>query len=143
MERTPQTLANHAKYDPAFHFFLSPLALVLFIGAVRHALNAGTGEAWGLAGLALTLLVAVFKMRLYSLKVQDRLIRLEERLRLAKLAPDMEARAGDLAVGQWVALRFASDAEMPALAAKAISEKLTGRQIKEHIREWRADLFRV
>lgn len=143
MERTPQTLANHAKYDPPFHFVLAPLGLILFIGAVRHALAAGTGEAWGLAGIAFTMLVALFKMRLYSLKVQDRLIRLEERLRLMAVAPQLEARAAELTEGQWVALRFASDAELPELAKQAMEQKLSGRDIKGRIRNWRADLFRV
>ena len=144
MERKPQSLANHAKFDPIFHFVLAPLLLILFIGAVRSALNEATGLAWWRAGMAFALLLLLFKARIYSLKVQDRLIRLEERLRLQRLLPsNQQGLIDQLTEQQLVALRFASDAELPELAERAAREKLPLKEIKQSIKSWRPDYFRV
>jgi len=144
MERKPQTFANHGKYDPVFHFVLAPLTLVLFIGATAAAVNEGTGYAWWRAGVGFVLFLGVFKMRLYSLKVQDRTIRLEERLRLTQLLPDhLRPRIGELNEGQLIALRFASDAELPALVEKTIAAKMAPKDIKQSIVNWRPDYYRV
>lgn len=144
MERRPQTLANHAKFDPIFHFVLSPLVLVLFIGAVRSALNEGTGLAWWRAGMAFALLLLLFKARIYSLKVQDRLIRLEERMRLQRVLPaDQQGLIDQVTEAQLVALRFASDGELPELVERAVREKLPLKEIKQSIKSWRPDYFRV
>ncbi len=168
-EHALQTRKNHARLDPAFHFFLAPV-LVLFVlwtlyrcvftvvFTVRHwsaAVPGSTGEVHsylitgllgsvGLLLMALALLVLAFKVRLYSLKVQDRVIRLEERIRLMTLAPDpLRSRVGALTERQLIALRFASDDEVVRLAGRALDENLTSGQIKDAIVVWRPDHFRV
>ena len=144
MEKKPQTLANHAKLDPRFHFFVLPLALaVMVISVVRIFRNPGFDSAWGFV-LAIGLVMAVFLIRVYPLKVQDRVIRLEERLRLATILPErMRMRIGELTEAQLVALRFAPDAEVAALVEKSLNDKLASKQIKQGITNWRADYFRV
>jgi hypothetical protein len=141
---TPQSYANHSRQDPSFHFFLAPLlitAIILsIISLVRHPSLHST--LWLL--LAIGLLLTAEKARSYALKAQDRVIRLEERLRLSMLLPEAaRPRIAELTEPQLVALRFASDAELPALAMRALNEGLTNKQIKTSIQSWRADTFRV
>ena len=148
---TPQSFEHHTRWDPAFHFFVLPVFVLGLLMAIVHLVaHFSTSDfrdnfhACLLILLASALLVAVFKIRLYSLKVQDRVIRLEERLRLAMLLPEpLRARIPELTVGQLVALRFASDAELPALAARALNEKLSRADIKKSIKTWRPDNWRV
>jgi hypothetical protein len=141
---TSQSYANHARTDPGFHFVLTALvvaSLVMSVGLfVRHpGLENGL-----LLLLTIALILNSLITRAYSLKVQDRVIRLEERLRLSMLLPEaVKPRIADLTVSQLVALRFASDAELPALAVRALNEGLTNKQIKSSIQSWRADTFRV
>lgn len=143
-ETKPQTYANHSRFDPWYHFFLAPIALIIFIASIVHLVR--HPHPWSVVHvvLAFALFMLVFKVRTYPLKVQDRVIRLEERLRLATLLPEpLRARIGELDVPQLIALRFASDAEIPALVERALNEKLTQKQIKQAIQNWRADNFRV
>jgi hypothetical protein len=141
---TPQSYANHTRRDPGFHFVLIPLVFVAVIlsviSLVRHpGLHS---SLWIL--LAVALLLTAGKARSYALKVQDRVIRLEERLRLSLLLPEAaRPRIAELTEPQLIALRFASDAELPALALRAVNEGLTSKQIKTSIQSWRADTFRV
>ena len=127
-----------------FHFFLTPVALLLFLASIWIAMRQRDLLSHAFMLLALLFLMDVFLNRVYSLKVQDRVIRLEERLRLSTLLPEAQrTRIGELTEGQLVALRFASDAELPALALRALDEKLAPGDIKKAVRNWRADYFRV
>jgi hypothetical protein len=139
-----QDLANHTKFDPPFHFFIAPVfafnAIYSIVNAVR---NPSLGSVW-MVIVALALLATAFKMRLYSLKVQDRVIRLEERLRLSGLLPEpLRSRIYELTEQQLISLRFASDAEIPGLVAMTFSNQLSPADIKKSIVNWRADVFRV
>lgn len=140
----PQNFANHTRWDPPFHFFLGPIFMINVIGwavTVFRRPNIHTG--WMLV-VAIALLVWLFKTRLYALKVQTRVIRLEERLRLSTLlAEPQRARIGELTESQLVALRFASDAEIPALVTETLNRNLQSKDIKKLITNWRADWFRV
>ncbi len=141
---TPQSYANHTRLDPGFHFVLIPLVFVAVVLSIISLVHRHSQHATLWAVLAIALLLTAGKARSYALKVQDRVIRLEERLRLALLLPEAaRPRIAELTERQLIALRFASDAELPALAMRALNEGLTSKQIKTAIESWRADTFRV
>ena len=150
-EKKPQTLANHGRLDPPFHFFILPIfglgvifTLIHFFAHLSHNDFRENFHAFMLILLALALLVAVSKIRLYPLKVQDRVIRLEERLRLTQLLPEpLRSRIPELTEDQLCGLRFASDAEIPKLVERTLNEKLSRKQIKASIQNWRPDYWRV
>ena len=139
-----QNYANHTRLDPLFHVFLLPVAGVNVLVAIWNLVrNPGLGSAWFVV-LALAGVVAAVKIRTYALKVQDRVIRLEERLRLAQLvAEPLRSQIGDLTEAQLIALRFAPDAEVPALVEKALSGTMLPRDLKQAVVNWRPDYFRV
>jgi len=141
---TPQNFSNHTRRDPLFHFFILPVFTITLIATiVRLVQRPSLHSAW-LVVVAVAALAAILKIRLYALKVQDRVIRLEERLRLAFLLdPALRPRIPELTEAQLIALRFASDAELPALAARALNEKLAAQEIKKAIQQWRPDYWRV
>ena len=139
----PQTAASHAAFDTLTHFILGPIFIVNFFVAVYVAVRAPQHLAlhvW-LVVISLALFLMSVKMRLYSLRVQDRLIRVEERLRIAALAPTVDASR--LTIPQLIALRFAPDEELPGLAARALAENLDAKAIKGSIRNWRPDYARI
>ena len=144
MAQKPQTLKNHVRFDPPFHFFLAPVGMLLVIWAI---VDLAREPGWMSAAhvvLAVWLVVWLTRTRLYALKVQDRLIRLEERLRLQELLPAAErSRIGDLTEDQLIGLRFASDGEAADLARKALEGNWNRKQIKEAVKNWRPDYFRV
>jgi len=140
----PQNFSNHTRYDPPFHFFVLPVFAITLIATIVHLVRRpGLHSAW-LVVVMIAAIVAIFKIRLNPLKVQDRVIRLEERLRLATLLdPALRPRIAEFTESQLVALRFASDAELPALAERALNEKLPAPDIKKSIQHWRPDYWRV
>lgn len=143
-ERMPQTFANHGRLDPPFHFFMAPVFVFAAIAATIHFIWRPSAHSAAFFVLAVAAAVAVTKTRLYALKVQDRVIRLEERLRLAALLPEpLRLRIPELTEGQLIALRFASDGEVAKLAERALNEKLSRVDIKKAIQVWRPDYFRV
>jgi len=139
-----QSFKNHAMFDPLFHFFLAPVGLVLLICSIVEVVR---NPSWTTGVIVLTMLwlfLLVFKTRVYSIKVQDRVIRLEERLRLAAILPvSLQPRIADLSIDQLIGLRFASDAELPGLMEKALGANWNRKQIKEAIKNWRPDTWRV
>ena len=143
----PQTYKNHTRFDPPWHFFIAPMLLLNIIFAIwalfRHWPNHPHLLIWGIV-MSIVIFMAVGKARSHSLRAQDRVIRLEEKLRYsALLPPDLVARSQALTVRQIIGLRFASDAELPALVKRALDENLTRDQIKKSINSWRPDYFRV
>ena len=144
-EELPQTYANHTRFHPPFHYFLAPGALVLIVLTVVNVFRHYSQlDAWILLLTAILFFVAVFLVRSYPLKAQDRIIRLEERLRLQTvLSAALARRIPELTEAQLIALRFASDSELPALVDKALAAKMPAREIKKNIVAWRADTFRV
>jgi hypothetical protein len=150
-ESKPQTLANHTRWDPPFHFFIVPIfvvglifTLIHFFAHLKESDLRDDLHAVLLILLAVTFLAWIFKTRLYALKVQDRVIRLEERLRLMQLLPEpLRSRIPELTESQLCGLRFASDAELPKLTERALRENLSRGDIKKAIQSWRPDYFRV
>jgi uncharacterized membrane protein (DUF485 family) len=146
-----QNFANHAKFVPAFHFFLAPV-LLINVGVhvyqlFKTPMASASSVVWGIFGvlLAIALLVMAFLARLFALGVQDRVIRLEERIRCERLLPeDLKPRIGEFTTIQMVGLRFASDAELPSLARKVLDGKVNDRKaIKQMVQNWRADYQRI
>lgn len=144
MPAKTQNFSNHVRYDPPFHYLLLPVFVITVIVAIVHAVrHPGLLSGW-LVLFAIAVLGLAFKTRLNALKVQDRVIRLEERLRLATLLPErLRSRIPELQESQLIALRFASDAEVPALVERTLGENLSSSEIKKSIREWRGDYWRV
>ena len=144
MADTTQNFANHVRYDPAFHFFLIPVMGVTIVSAIVHLVrHFSLGSFWWLV-LAIAGLVAIGRTRFYALRVQDRVIRLEERLRLMSVLPEpLRARIGELSDKQFIGLRFAPDSELPGLVKRALDENLKLGEIKKAVTDWRPDYSRI
>jgi len=150
-EEKNQSYAHHTRWDPAFHFFVLPvfvaglvMSLVHFFAHISEGDTRDHVHSFLLVLLAAALLTLVFKVRLNALKVQDRVIRLEERLRLTQLLQEpLRSRIPELTVDQLCGLRFASDAELPKLVERTLNEKLKRADIKKAIQTWRPDYWRV
>ncbi|MGC2164283.1 MAG: DUF6526 family protein [Silvibacterium sp.] len=144
MAEKSQSFQNHARRQPVFHFMLIPVFLINIAVAIVLVVRApGWLTAWGVV-MSLALLTLALLVRGNPIKVQDRIIRLEERLRLATLLPDsLRTRIPELSESQLIALRFASDKEIPALVQTTLTERLKRAEIKKAIAEWRPDTWRV
>jgi hypothetical protein len=148
MSETPlQNLKNHGRLDPPYHFVLGFFLIANLVFAIVHLVHhwhvGHFSAAWFLV-LSLVAFIPFAKLRTYPLKVQDRVIRLEERLRLQALAPaEWHAQIYRLSEDQLIGLRFAADDEVVELAKQALEHNLTRKQIKERIKNWRADDWRI
>ena len=143
----PQTLKNHTRFDPAFHFFILPMLLLNLIFSIyvtiRHWPEHWALHLWWIA-MSVVFFVMAGRARDRALCVQDRVIRLEERLRLHALLPaEDRAHIDELSIKQLIALRFASDDELPALVRKTLTQNLEPKAIKQSIVNWRGDYHRV
>jgi hypothetical protein len=143
---TEQNFANHVKWVPPFHFFVMPVLLLNFGWSIYRLVH--LWFSWDALIQLLTaaaLVVLMFSARLFALCVQDRVIRIEERQRMGRLLPeDLKPRIEEFSREQLVALRFASDGELPGLARKVLNERLTDRTaIKKLVQHWRADHLRA
>jgi hypothetical protein len=142
---TPQNFANHTRWHPLYHFFALPVMLINVVWSIVAFVMAPTANSgwWIVVSLALAL-VATF-VRTYSLKVQDRLIRLEETLRYQQtLSPALALKCTALTPAQIIALRFAGDDELEELVSAAVGGKFAKtKDIKQAIKNWRADTMRV
>jgi hypothetical protein len=144
---TPQSFKNHMRFYAPFHFGLMPVLVFNLIFSIydtvhRYPEHKYLFHWWIVMSIAFILMAILGRRQ--SLKAQDRIIRLEERLRLAALLPANEqAHINEFTTGQLIALRFASDAELPALARRALTQNLECKAIKEAIVNWRADDLRV
>ena len=143
-EKRPQTFANHVRFDPLFHFFALPIFGLSVIWSIVHFIrHPGLQSAVAFVVLCAATVVAL-KVRLYSLRLQDRVIRLGERLRLATVLPEsLRSRIPELTEPQLVGLRFAPDGELPGLCEKALRENLSRGDVKKSIQSWRPDYWRV
>ncbi len=145
MAKEAQNFKNHSKVVPAFHLFVLPMLIVNLVSMIVFAYRHFSYRSVEGALTALALLLGILYARNFALRVQDRLIRLEMRLRLAQILPaDLSGRVGEFTLGQLIALRFASDAELPALARKVLDEKIGERKaIKAMVQNWQADELRA
>jgi len=140
-----QSFKNHVKFVPVFHFFVLPVLLFNVGWAIYRVIHAPSANVVVALIVAIALLLAALYGRMFALAVQDRLIRLEMQLRLQSLLPvNLRPRIPEFTVNQLVALRFASDTELPGLAGKVLAENLHERKaIKRMIQNWQADELRA
>jgi hypothetical protein len=145
MPKATQSFSNHRQLNPLYHFVAQPLGLIFLIWSVQRVIsNPNADTAYMLVG-ALALAAAIGVARTQVLRTQDRLIRLEERLRLKRVLPaELQARIDELRPRHLIALRFASDEEVTDLAREVFANPaLTPKEIKQKVRQWRADHFRA
>jgi hypothetical protein len=140
-----QNFQHHARFFPPLHFVVMPILLVNLVWSIYRVVRGfSTGSVISLL-VAVALLLLAVSARVMTLTVQDRVIRLEMQLRMQQVLPsDLRPRIGEFTVDHLVALRFASDGELPDLARKVLQDKLTTRKaIKELVRDWQPDFQRA
>lgn len=140
-----QTYSNHTRFFPLFHFFAAPILVAnLVLALVRLVRAPSPGSAWN-AVFAAGLVGGLTAARLMALKVQDRVIRLEMRLRLREVLPaHLQGRIHELTPRQLTALRFAGDAELPGLVRRVLAGSFANAtDIKKAITQWEGDYLRA
>ena len=142
----PQSLKNHARVDLLHHPANLILVLNVLVAVLWAFISHGPGlplRLW-LVLVSGALAISGLKARMNPLRVQDRIIRLEEQLRYQTLlSPSQLVASRNLPLSSLIALRFASDAELPLLFDRAVNEHLTPKQIKQAVGSWRSDVHRV
>ena len=144
-ENTPQSFENHARFVPPYHFITSGIFFINFLWSGYRLVRTPSAEAAVSLLLAVGLLLLFVYVRTFPLVVQNRVIRLEEQLRMRGLLPaDLQARIGEFTPAQLVALRFASDEELPQLCRIVLADKVADQKaIKKMIKKWRPDHLRA
>jgi hypothetical protein len=140
-----QSLKNHARTIPGYHYFVLGVLAANVVWTTYRAITGFSGDRLMSMLVAVALVVLAVYARVFALTVQDRVIRNEMHDRLRRLLPPpMHSSIDDLTLGQLVALRFASDAELPELCTQVVNERIKDRgKIKKMIKNWRADLIRA
>ena len=140
-----KNFSNHTKWVPAFHFVAFPILVLNFGWAVYRLFGDVSFEAILNLLVAIALLISLFVARVFALKAQDRVIRLEMRLRMRELLPaDLQGCINEFTPTQMVGLRFAGDGELPALARQVLDDNITdATPIKKLITDWQGDYDRV
>jgi hypothetical protein len=140
-----QSFENHAKIVPVFHFFVMPMFVFNVVWSIDRCVRFFSFNSVVAVLLALAFLLGALYARMFALTVQDRVIRLEMRMRMLQVLPvELRGRIPEFTVSQLVALRFAGDAELPGLAREVLDEKLTDRKaIKKMIQKWEPDYLRA
>lgn len=140
-----QNFLNHTRWVPAFHFVAFPILVLNFGWAIYRLFGGLSFEAILDLLVAIALLITLFVARVFALKAQDRVIRLEMRLRMRDLLPaDLQGRINEFTPTQMVGLRFAGDGELPALARQVLDDNITdATQIKKLVTDWQGDYYRV
>ena len=142
----PQNLQNHVRLVPPFHMFVLPVFFLNLVWSIYHLIKVGVSFESVLGVLmAFAFLTLALFARVFALTVQDRVIRREMRMRLAEVLPaELRPRIPEFTVAQLVSLRFAGDAELPALARKVLDDKMNDRKpIKQMVKDWQGDYLRV
>ena len=144
MAASEQSYENHSRLVPGFHFLTVGILVINLVWSVVRLVRDLSIDSVVALLVAVALILLAFYARTFVLTVQNRVIRLEERMRLERLCPDLKGQLHELTPGQLIALRFASDAELPALTRRVLDERITDRKvIKKAIQSWRADHLRA
>jgi uncharacterized protein DUF6526 len=145
VQEPTQNFKNHAKVVPAYHFVALPILVLNFVWTLKVAIKVQSFGSIVAFLVSVALIIMFFCARRFALAVQDRVIRLEMRLRLQGVLPaDLQTSIPVLTVAQLVALRFASDAELPGLVRKVLNDKIEDRKaIKQMIQNWQPDHLRA
>ena len=145
MAKPTQNYQNHTRNFPLFHYVAAPILTLNFLNTVRHLwLSPNFSTAWQVV-FAFGLLALLFSARVMAITVQDRVIRLEMQMRLARVLPaDLQGQIAALERSQFVALRFASDEELPELVREIVAGRLAkSKDIKMRVKQWQADWLRA